>query len=156
MKKGAGLLSIFPLVLIDQCTKAVARSALANGDISLIPGVLELHYLENDGMAFSLFSGKIWLFNIMTPILCAVILFCYLRLPSGKRYMPLHLSFVLLLSGALGNYIDRLLRRSVTDFIYVSLIDFPVFNVADIYVTMAMFALVLLILFYYKDEEVLG
>ena len=57
------------------------------------------------------------------------------------------------MAGAFGNCIDRVTQRFVVDFFYFSLIDFPIFNVADIYVTVATFFLALLILFYYKEEE---
>ena len=60
---------------------------------------------------------------------------------------------IFLSAGAIGNYIDRVSNNYVVDFIYFSLIDFPVFNVADIYVTVAIFFLLILILFYYKDED---
>lgn len=62
-------------------------------------------------------------------------------------------SLFFLTSGALGNLIDRIRLKYVIDFIYFSLIDFPVFNVADIYVTVSMIVLLLLVLFYYKDED---
>ena len=55
--------------------------------------------------------------------------------------------------GALGNFIDRVFRNYVVDFFYFKLIDFPVFNVADIYVTVAAFAMIILGLFYYKEED---
>ena len=54
---------------------------------------------------------------------------------------------------ALGNFIDRVFRNYVVDFFYFKLIDFPVFNVADIYVTVAAFAMIILGLFYYKEED---
>lgn len=61
---------------------------------------------------------------------------------------------VLLVSGAIGNFIDRCLNNYVIDFFYFKLIDFPVFNVADIYVTVAAIFLILLFCFYYKEEDI--
>ena len=75
------------------------------------------------------------------------------KLPSGNRYLPLYISMVLLLSGAVGNLIDRAVRGFVVDFFYFSLIDFPIFNVADIYVTTATAALLCLLCFFYKEED---
>ncbi len=60
---------------------------------------------------------------------------------------------ILFFAGALGNFIDRVFRNYVVDFFYFKLIDFPVFNVADIYVTVAAFAMIILGLFYYKEED---
>ena len=60
---------------------------------------------------------------------------------------------ILLFAGGIGNFIDRIRLDYVVDFFYFSLINFPIFNVADIYVTVAAFVMILLGLFYYKDED---
>ena len=93
------------------------------------------------------------LFYITTPILTLLLAYLYLRTPVRKRYLPLLAVYLFLVAGALGNLIDRILYRYVIDFIYFSLIDFPVFNVADIYVTCSIVVLFLLILFYFKDMD---
>jgi len=77
----------------------------------------------------------------------------FLKLPETSRFTPLRLCFLLIIAGAMGNWIDRLRQGYVVDFIYFKPIDFPVFNVADIYVTCAAFGLILLLLFYYTEEE---
>lgn len=66
---------------------------------------------------------------------------------------PLYVTLVVLLAGALGNFYDRLFQGYVIDFIYFSLIDFPVFNVADIYVTLSVIVLIVMVLFVYKGDE---
>ena len=83
----------------------------------------------------------------------AVLLYLYARIPKNKYYLPLLITGAALASGALGNFIDRLLYGYVIDFIYVSLIDFPVFNVADIFVVCGGIAFVILVGFCYKDED---
>ena len=75
------------------------------------------------------------------------------RFPAEKKYDPLLLVASFIAAGAIGNLIDRVMRKSVVDFIYFVPIDFPVFNVADIFVSCATAALMLLILFYYKDDD---
>ena len=70
-----------------------------------------------------------------------------------KTYYPLLLALSLVFSGAIGNFVDRQLQSYVVDFIYFSPIDFPVFNVADMYVTCASFLLLYLLGFYYGDED---
>ena len=77
----------------------------------------------------------------------------FIRLPEGRRFLPLRLVGTLLTAGAIGNMIDRTLNSFVVDFLYFKLIDFPVFNVADCYVTVGAALLAVLILFYYKEEE---
>ena len=71
----------------------------------------------------------------------------------GRKYLPLRICAVLIVGGAFGNCIDRIRLNYVVDFFYFKLIDFPIFNVADIYVTVAAFLLVILILVYYKEED---
>ena len=74
-------------------------------------------------------------------------------MPQNKKYTALNYIIVFLIAGAIGNYIDRIANNYVVDFIYFSLINFPVFNVADCYVTVSVILLFILILFYYKDDD---
>ncbi len=74
-------------------------------------------------------------------------------MPEDKKYLPLRVVGVLLGAGAVGNLIDRMAQSYVVDFLYFKLIDFPIFNVADCYVTAGAILLAVLILFVYKDEE---
>ncbi|MBQ1917173.1 MAG: signal peptidase II [Lachnospiraceae bacterium] len=142
------------LVIFDQITKLIARTTLSAGDIYIIPGVLQLHLLYNTGAAFSILTGKTIVFYVLTPVIAAVIIiYFFIRLPFEKKYLPMAFVLTSLVAGAAGNYIDRLVFSKVTDFIYFSIINFPVFNVADIYVTISVIVLLVLILFYYKDEE---
>lgn len=141
------------LVIFDQITKLIARTTLSAGDIDIIPGVLQLHLLYNTGAAFSILTGKTIVFYVLTPVIAAVIIYFFIRLPFEKKYLPMAFVLTSLVAGAAGNYIDRLVFSKVTDFIYFSIINFPVFNVADIYVTISVIVLLVLILFYYKDEE---
>ena len=158
VKKSTSIIYSFALILIsillDQYTKYLAVNHLMNkDDIILIPGVLQLHYLENTGAAFSLLEGKQVLFAIITPILLILLAYVLIRMPQNKKYTLLNYIIIFVIAGAIGNYIDRVTNNYVVDFIYFSLINFPVFNVADIYVTCSVIALFLVILFYYKDEE---
>lgn len=147
------LLFVFVLVLFDQWTKLLAVRHLSDGDIDVIAGVLQLHYLRNTGAAFSLLENKMGLFYIVTPVLCAIIAYLFFALPKVKKFLSLRIVLIFLFAGAVGNFIDRILYQSVVDFIYVSLINFPVFNVADIYVTCSVFVLFILILFVYDEED---
>lgn len=142
------------LTAFDQWTKYLAVIYLNGQDaISLIPGVLELQYLENHGAAFGLLQNQQWLFYVMTVVMTAVIVWLYFKLPRTKKYLPGHLIGVVLLAGAFGNFIDRIRFRYVVDFIYFRLIDFPIFNVADIYVTVSAAVIFILVLFVYKDAD---
>jgi len=154
MKYIKTLAGIFILVLIDQFTKNLATTYLMDQEpIPIIKGVFELQYLENRGMAFGLFQNQRILFVIVTILILGVIGFCYLRIPDIKRYNPLRIVTIVIFAGAIGNFIDRMLNGFVVDFFYFKLIDFPVFNMADIYVTVSGFSLFILVLFYYKGEN---
>ena len=150
------MLAVILLVLLDQYTKHLAVLYLKEkSDIYLIPGVLHLHYLypENRGIAFGFMQGGIPLFVILTLALSVFIICMMIRTPKTKHYRPLMAVCILVLSGAFGNLIDRAFRRFVIDFIYFVPIDFPVFNLADVYVVTGCILFVILTLFYYRDEE---
>ena len=140
--------------VLDQLSK---RWALANlGDhepVPLIPGVLEFLRIENRGAAFGILQGRMEFFYLITAVVAAGILYVIFKLPEERKFLPLLVTLAFLLAGAAGNLIDRAFRQSVVDFIYFKPIDFPVFNVADIYVTCSTFAMVLLILRFYDDED---
>ena len=140
--------------VLDQLSK---RWALANlGDhepVPLIPGVLEFLRIENRGAAFGILQGRMEFFYLITAVVAAGILYVIFKLPEERKFLPLLVTLAFLLAGAAGNLIDRAFRQSVVDFIYFKPIDFPVFNVADIYVTCSTFAMVLLILRFYEDED---
>ena len=146
------------LIIADRITKAAAVRYLKDREpVSIIKGVLELKYLENHGAAFGVLQNKQTLFFILTVIVICLILFFFLfRIPQGIRYMPLNIMCILLFSGAIGNFIDRISQSYVVDFIYFSLIDFPIFNVADCYVSVSACLLFVLLLFYYKEEDLKG
>lgn len=149
-----GCTIIFILTFLDQGSKYFVLTRLKNTpDIVLIPGVLQLHYLENRGMAFGLFEGKIPVFVILCVLFFCVFFYVYARIPRTGYYLPLTITSLIMVSGALGNFIDRVFRKYVVDFIYFSLIDFPVFNMADIYVVCSGILLVILVCFKYKNDE---
>lgn len=149
-----GILAAIVLIALDQCTKHLAVLRLkGQSPIVLWDGVFELHYLENRGAAFGILQGQKAVFLVCTLLILILIVFFYNRLPAGKRFFMMRLVAVFLAAGAVGNLIDRMRYSYVVDFLYFKLIDFPVFNVADCYVTVGAVLLAVLILFVYKEEE---
>ncbi len=149
-----GLIIMIAAVWFDQFTKNLAVYALkGHSDIIIIDGILQLHYLENTGAAFSMLEGKQTFFAILTPILLLVMLYVFIKIPYINRFKPISFIVLFVMAGAIGNYIDRIVNHYVVDFIYFSLINFPVFNVADCYVTVSIILFVILMIFYYKDED---
>lgn len=142
------------LILGDQFTKSAAITNLKGQEsIKLIDGVLHLHYLENFGAAFGMLQNQKLFFIFMATIILFLITFLLVKMPEDKKYNAMQVCLVLIASGAVGNMIDRVQFGYVVDFIYFILIDFPIFNVADIYVTIGTALLVVFILFYYKEED---
>ena len=144
------------LIFLDQYTKhwAVVRLK-GNSPIIVIDKILEFSYLENRGAAFGSMQGKQSFFIILTFILTVFLFYVLYKVPKTKYYLPLTIVVVILISGAIGNFIDRVSRNYVVDFISAVFIDFPIFNVADIYVVCSMILAVILLIFYYKDEDLL-
>ena len=155
------LIAVLFLVSLDLITKQMAVKYLSNGSIDIIPKVFSFTLLEggNSGAAFGLFQGGFWLFTIITVIVIAVIVFVLKKIIFQKRYIPAHFTLVLMLAGALGNFADRTItmikygHSYVIDFIYFELINFPIFNIADCYVTISAITMLLFGLFYYKDDD---
>ena len=148
------LVVILILVTLDQVSKFLAALYLKGTDgIVLIPGLLKLQYLENRGMAFGMLQGKQMIFIIFCLIFLGIIFFIFYRIPKNRYYLPLIVTGAFLAGGAAGNFIDRLVYGYVIDFIYLVFIDFPIFNIADIYVVSGGIALAAVILFRYKDQD---
>lgn len=142
------------LVAFDQLMKHAAVSALKDKPaIILIQGVLELRYLENQGAAFGILQNRQVVFTIITILFLALALFVIIKIPKNRYYLPALIAVTFLFAGAIGNFIDRTMNKYVVDFIYFSIIDFPIFNVADIYVTLSMTAIIIMLLFKYKDGD---
>ncbi|MDE6406267.1 MAG: signal peptidase II [Lachnospiraceae bacterium] len=150
-------LSIFvicSLLLADQYTKWLAISHLkGQAPFVIISRVLEFSYLENTGAAFSSFMGRQTFLIVLTTLVIVLLLWKYFMLPDGGRFVPMRLCMLLIISGAVGNLIDRVRNHYVVDFIYFVPINFPKFNVADIYITVGVAVLAVLLFFYYTDEE---
>ena len=155
------IIAVVILAAIDFVTKQLAVKFLSNGSFDIIPGVFSFTLLEggNSGAAFGMLQGGFWIFIVITIAVAALVIFMLRKLVYEKRYRFFHYALVLLLAGALGNFGDRVLtmikyaHSYVIDFLYFELINFPIFNVADCYVTVAAGAMIFLGIFYYKDDD---
>ena len=123
-------------------------------DIVLIRNVLQLHYLENNGAAFSMLEGKQVFFRILTPVFLLLICYIYVKLAKVSQFKGTKLIIIFVIAGAVGNYIDRIRYEYVIDFIYFSLINFPVFNIADCYITCSVFTLIFMIMVKYSERDI--
>lgn len=142
------------IIIADQISKLwIVNNLKGKENIVWIKNVFELEYLENRGAAFSSFNGMQVFLVIFTILVIGFAIFEFVRIPAEKRYAWLHVAFAFLISGALGNLIDRVKQGYVVDFFYFVPINFPRFNVADIFITVSVPILFILLFFVYKDEE---
>ena len=142
------------LIVADQYTKALAVVMLKDKPaIPIISGILEFNYLENRGAAFGMMQNQKIFFIFVAVIILGCIIYMLVKAPAQKKYMILHILLVFIAAGAIGNMIDRLSLNYVVDFIYIKAINFPIFNVADIYVTVSTILLAIVLIFVYKDDD---
>ena len=153
MAQVLSLLLAAVLVAVDQLTKYWAIAHLkGQPPLALWPGVFELQYCDNPGVAFSLLENQRWIFIPVTVLVMLLVLVVLFR-SRLCRYRTFRLSCALILAGGIGNLIDRIAYAHVTDFLYLKLIDFPIFNFADCCVTVGAVLLFVFLLFLYKEPE---
>ncbi|MFD1672235.1 signal peptidase II [Agrilactobacillus yilanensis] len=138
-------------VLLDQLVKHWIVANLVVGQTqALMPKLMDLLYVRNYGAAWSILQGKTWFFYIVTTIATIVILYLLIR---KKEVHPLFkISLSLLLGGALGNLIDRIHLGYVVDMFQLKFINFPIFNVADTFVTIGVILLFIDLIFLDKES----
>ena len=141
-------------IFLDRLSKYYAFNKL-NGhpSVSLISGVLELRYLENTGAAFGLLKNQLSFFILVAVVVLMACLYVIIKAPGRKKYIAFSILVTCIATGALGNLIDRFMYGYVIDFIYFSIINFPIFNVADIFVTLPTIIFVFLFIFVYKEDD---
>lgn len=148
------ILAIIGLIILDQGTKLLVLANLKPiHNMTVLDGFLDFTFVENRGVAFGMLSGQRWFILLLTGVIAAALIYFYKTLPKKKEYIPVRVSVVLVLAGAIGNMIDRVCRGYVVDFFEFTFFEWPVFNVADIYVVVGVILLAWLIMFVVKDED---
>ncbi|MEH7299610.1 MULTISPECIES: signal peptidase II [Neobacillus] len=125
------LIALF-VILLDQITKWLIVSKMNLGDsIPIIDNILYITSHRNRGAAWGILQGQMWLFYVITIIVIVAIMYYMQKAAKGKWLLGV--SLALMLGGAIGNFIDRVVRKEVVDFIhtYIFTYNFPVFNIAD-------------------------
>ena len=147
---------IAALVGLDQLTKWLTVLHLQERPITLIDGVWELTYVENRGAAFGMMQGGRWLFVAFTAAVMLALL-ALLLFGNYRRHRLFNISLILVIAGGIGNLIDRIANGFVVDMIHVFWenvgFDFPVFNVADIFVVIGSMLLLVFFFFFYDDKK---
>ena len=117
------------LLIADQTVKQIIRTNMVEGQsIPVIETVFHITYIENPGAAFGILANQRTLFLILTAVIVGIMLYLYFSLQNKKSLTAVSLGIVV--SGATGNFIDRLVRGTVTDFLDFRI--WPIFNIADI------------------------
>ncbi len=146
------LIAVVLLVMLDQVVKLLIRSMLTLGEsVGFIPYVLNLTYVQNTGAAFSSLEGKTFFLGLVSAAVSLFLIYMLakpvVRHPAGRWIVTL------VLAGAVGNMIDRLCFGYVTDMFQTVFMNFAVFNVADIYVVVGVFALAFYAVFFWDRLE---
>lgn len=148
------------IVGLDQWVKILTLKYIRGTEgFYIINKVLRICFVKNEGMAWGMLQNKQVLFIILTPIVVAGLVYVYYRMPFEKKFVWLRICDIFLVGGAIGNLIDRIFRGGqlfhgyVVDMIYVEIINFPVFNIADSFITVGFAMLVILFIFVYKESD---
>ena len=139
------------LLVIDQLVKSAVSNQIALGTVkSFIPGVLSLTNLRNDGAAWSILSGNQIFFYLITVV--ALVVLIYL-LVTQRQPLLYQCGLTLMITGTLGNFIDRIRLKYVVDMFQIDFFNFPIFNIADMCLT---FGVIILFIAIIRDERIEG
>ena len=153
------IIGCLAVVFLDQVTKYIIRSSMEIfSSIAVIKDVFKITYIENNGIAFGLMGGsdnpvKKWF--LIAVVLFAIVMITVYWIVNMKDSFLFNLSCGFIVGGAIGNLIDRILRGSVTDFIEIGYKDltWPVFNMADTFVTIGIFLFAVYFLFFESKKD---
>lgn len=134
----------------DQLVKLLIVSNADVGDVLVSLPLTDITYVKNTGAAFSIMSGKISVLTVISAVFCVGVVIYWIKKKPSHPLMCAALT--MMFAGALGNAIDRIVRGFVVDFIQVTFINFPVFNIADIGITLGAILLVIYVIFFDKSE----
>ncbi|MGT2910939.1 signal peptidase II [Streptococcus cameli] len=149
MRKIIISISILLLILLDQVVKWWTVENIALDSVrDFLPNIMSLAYVRNYGAAYSILQNQQWFFTIVTIVVMSVAVWYMVKHIKGSLWLLSALSLVI--AGGLGNFIDRLRLGYVVDMFHLDFIDFPVFNVADSYLTVGVLILFICIM---REEE---
>ena len=166
------ILSVIAIIVIDQWTKLLTLKYVKDTQgFYIINKVLRIFFVRNEGMAWGMLQNKQIIFIIITPIVIAALIYVFYKMPFGKKYIIMRICLIFLTGGAIGNLIDRvdavdrvellngvfttgnIFHGYVVDMIYAEIINFPVFNIADSFITVGFALLMISIIFIYKEKD---
>ena len=148
-RKLYGPLAAVILILLDQLSKQwIVNHIPLNAIRKCVPGIFSLTYLRNYGAAFSILQNQQWFFTVITLAVVGAACYYFIKNINGNFWFLFGL--LLIISGGIGNFIDRLRLGYVVDMVHLDFMNFAIFNVADSYLTVGVVILFIALL---KEEE---
>ncbi|MGX7029873.1 signal peptidase II [Vagococcus zengguangii] len=141
---------IVVLVAIDQIVKFWTVQNIALGETIFDNPIISLTYLQNDGAAWSMLEGKMWFFYTITIVAIIVLSTMIYKNRNDSKWLTYGLTMVL--AGAIGNFVDRLHLKYVIDMFQIEFFNFPIFNVADVCITIGVIC-IFIYLFFVAEED---
>ena len=128
------------LIIIDQ----TAKFLLSGRNFTLISNIVDIKYSQNEGIAFGIFNGDLLVIMAVTAVIIGFLIKLIINYFNKQKYLYAT-SLILIVSGGISNFIDRLLRGSVVDYLNITFFNFPIFNIADMLITIGVLILFVLV-----------
>lgn len=138
---------------LDRLSKIAAEYYCINENFELIENVFEITCIKNMGGAFGILNNQRFFFIFIAVLFVSLLVFFLFATPNEAKFNSLHIWISFILAGIIGNLVDRIIYGSVIDIIYISKINFPVFNLSDIFITLGTFFTLILVLFKLKEKD---
>lgn len=138
---------------LDRFAKFAAMYFCENENFVIIKDILEITYIQNTGGALGILNNQRFFFIFISVLFICLIIFFMLAMPNERKFHSLHIWLSFILAGTIGNAMDRIIYGYVIDIIYISKINFPVFNLSDIFMSLGTIFLVIIVLFKLKEKD---
>ena len=140
------------IIIADQLVKYFVASGMSVGDTAFsVLNLFDITYVQNQGAAFSILSGKLSVLSLISVVFCVGVVVYWIK--KKPTHPLLCTALTMMFAGAFGNAIDRIFRGFVVDYIQTTFITFPVFNIADIGITVGAALLVLYVILFDKEDK---
>lgn len=140
------------IIIADQLVKYFVASGMSVGDTAFsVLNLFDITYVQNQGAAFSILSGKLSVLSLISVVFCVGVIVYWIK--KKPAHPLLCTALTMMFAGAFGNAIDRIFRGFVVDYIQTTFITFPVFNIADIGITVGAALLVLYVILFDKEDK---
>ena len=147
------LVCIIVLNLVDRLSKFATTYYCENENYTVIDKFFEITYMKNSGGAFGILNNQRFFFIFIALLFISLIIFLLFAMPDDKKYNTLHIWLSFILAGTIGNMADRIVYGYVIDMIYIKKIDFPVFNISDIFMSLGTIFTMIIVLFRLKEKD---